>query len=274
MGVEFGPAEVPAAGKTHEVERRGRIGEDARLLVAALVEPLDAHARRKCLHGPGETAAAVVALDGGLPRVRAHEHLPHQRLGRLHRLARIDRVGNVNHPVGIDRIGERTEVVVARVGGVGVVGAADDLVWQTVVLGEIQPVQQPLAGRRTPLIHRLELQRVQPPLGLQQRSAVLSLPQRLARLAGVDLRGRRGFQGLEIEVQPPVGRQRVELRPRAQLLDRLAGREGADQVLLVPAGEDHQFARGVVHAGPHDGGVPLPAVGADERRIGFKRIFI
>ena len=37
-------------------------------------EPLDAHARRKRLHGPGETAAAVVALDGGLPRVRAHEH--------------------------------------------------------------------------------------------------------------------------------------------------------------------------------------------------------
>ena len=145
---------------------------------------------------------------------------------------------------------------------------------QTVVLGEIQPVQQPLTDRRTPLIHRLELQRVQPPLGLQQRSAVLPLPQRLARLAGVDLRGRRGFQGLEIEVQPPVGRQRVELRPRAQLLDRLAGREGADQVLLVPAGEDHQFARGVVHAGPHHRSVPLPAVGPDKRRIGLKRVFI
>ena len=71
-----------------------------------------------------------------------------------------------------------------------------------------------------------------------------------------------------------LSRQRVELRPRAQLLDRLADREGADQVLLVPAGEDHQLARGVVHAGPHDGGVPLPAVGADERRIGFKRVFI
>ena len=105
---------------------------------------------------------------------------------------------------------------------------------QVVVLGEIQPVQQPLAGRGASLIHRLELQRV----------------------------------------QPPVGGQRVELRPRAQLLDRLARRERADQVLLVPAGEDHQFARGVVLAGPHDGGVPLPAVGADERRIGFKRVFI
>ena len=103
---------------------------------------------------------------------------------------------------------------------------------------------------------------------------MLLLPQRFAGLPGVDAGGRAAFQGLEIEVQPPVGGQALQLRPFAQLLDRLAGREGADQILLVPAREDDQFARGVVHAGPHHRGVPLPAVGADERRIGFERILI
>ena len=72
MGVQLGPAKVPPPGPPQEVQDRRRIGEDASLLVGALVEPLDPDARSQRLHGPGESAAAVVALDGRLPRVGAH----------------------------------------------------------------------------------------------------------------------------------------------------------------------------------------------------------
>ena len=104
------------------------------------MKPFDAHAGRERLHGAGEAAAAVVALDGRLPRIGAQQHLGDQRFGDLHRFARIDGVGDVDRPVGIDCVRERTEVVVARIGRVGIVAAADDLVRQVVVLGEIQPV--------------------------------------------------------------------------------------------------------------------------------------
>ena len=100
------------------------------------------------------------------------------------------------------------------------------------------------------------------------------LPERFARFTGIDRRRRTRFESFEVQIEPGIGRQRIELRPVGELDERLPAAERADQILLVPAREDDQFARGVVHAGPHDGGVPLPAVGADERRIGFERILI
>lgn len=42
----------------------------------------------------------------------------------------------------------------------------------------------------------------------------------------------------------------------------------------MPAGEDNQLARGVVHAGADHRGVPLPAVGADEGRVGLDGILV
>ena len=75
-------------------------------------------------------------------------------------------------------------------------------------------------------------------------------------------------------MKPLAGLQRFELRPAGQLHDRLARHDGADEVLFVPTREDDQFARGVVHARTHHRGVPLPAVGADERRIGLQGILV
>lgn len=99
-------------------------------------------------------------------------------------------------------------------------------------------------------------------------------PQRLARRTGVDLGGRGRPERLEIERQPAVGRHPLQIAPRVQLDDPLAAAQHPDQVLLVPAGEDHQLARGVVHAGAHHRGVPLPAILADDRRVGLHRIFV
>ena len=125
-----------------------------------------------------------------------------------------------------------------------------------------------------PLIHAFELQRIEPPLGFEQGAALLLLPQRLARHARVDSGRGRGFERFEVQMQPRIGRQAVELRPLLQLRDRFAGRERADQVLFVPAGEDDQLARSVVHAGADHRRIPLPAVGADERRIGFEGVLV
>ena len=41
MGVEFGPSQLPTSRKAEQVQRGGGVGEDARLLVARLVEPLN-----------------------------------------------------------------------------------------------------------------------------------------------------------------------------------------------------------------------------------------
>ena len=124
------------------------------------------------------------------------------------------------------------------------------------------------------LIHGFELQGIEPPFGLEQRHAVLLFPQCCALRPRIDLRRRRALDGLEIQVQPRVGSQRVELRPVAQLRDRFARREGADKVLLVPAREDDQFARSVMHARTHHRGIPLPTVGTDQRRIGLQGILV
>jgi len=97
---------------------------------------------------------------------------------------------------------------------------------------------------------------------------------RRARRARVDSGRGRGFERFEVQMQPRIGRQAVELRPLLQLRDRFAGRERADQVLFVPAGEDDQLARSVVHAGADHRRIPLPAVGADERRIGFEGVLV
>ena len=272
--MELGPPGAPPLREAEAVLYRSGVREDPGLLVGPLMEPLDPYARSPRLHGPGKTAAAVVALDERLARARPHEHLGHERLGHLHRFTRIDRIGDVDRTVGIDRITERAEVVVARIGRIGVVRPTDDLARQTLVLGQVRPVEQPLAGRRVPLVHRLELQRIEPPFGRQQRSAVLLLPQRLSRKTRIDRRRRPALERLEIEVQPAVGRQRIELLPSQQLLDRLALADRADEILLVPAREDHQLSRGVVHPSPHHRGVPLPAVGPHDRRVGLKRILV
>ena len=86
--------------------------------------------------------------------------------------------------------------------------------------------------------------------------------------------GGEAFERLEIQVQPRVGRQPVELRPAGEFDDGFTRGERADKVFLVPACEDDQFARGVVHARPHDRGIPLPAIGADDGRIGFEGILV
>ena len=180
----------------------------------------------------------------------------------------------MDRPGGVDRIAERTEVVVARIGRVDIAAPAHDLLRQRPVLREPRTVEQPLARSRMPLVHALEPQRVEPPLLGQQRGAVALLPQRLARAPRIDLGGGSGLERLEVQMQPRIGGQRVELRPLGRLDDPLALPERADQILLVPAREDDQFARQVVHARPHDRRIPLPAVFAHERRIGLHRILV
>lgn len=115
-----------------------------RASLLAPVEPLHPYGRSQFLHAAGETPSAVVALDGGFARVGPHEHLGHQPLGNLHRFARIDRVRHVDQAVGIDRIAERTEVIIARIGRVGVVGPAEDALGQPVVNRQTIAVEQPL----------------------------------------------------------------------------------------------------------------------------------
>ena len=75
-------------------------------------------------------------------------------------------------------------------------------------------------------------------------------------------------------MQPCVGGQPVELRPAGEFDDGFTRGERADKVFFVPTSEDDQFARGVVHARPHDRGIPLPAIGADDGRIGFEGILV
>ncbi len=103
---------------------------------------------------------------------------------------------------------------------------------------------------------------------------MLLLPQRRTGGPGVDLRGRRRLEGLEVEVQPHVGRRRVELLPRPQLDHPLTPQQPADQVLVVPARENDQFARAVVHARAHDRRIPLPAILAYDGRVGLHRVLV
>ena len=98
-------------------------------------------------------------------------------------------------------------------------------------------------------------------------------PEGFARGAGIDLGGSALLERLEVERQPSLARL-PELCPAGEAFDRFAGPDPADQVLLVPAGEDQQFGRVVVQAGLHHGGVPLPAVLADEGRIGLHRVAV
>lgn len=242
VGVELRPAQVPAARHPQRVEHRGRVGEDARLLVGALVEPLDTHRRGQPLHGAGESAAAVVALDSGRARIAAQQQIGHQSLGYLHALARIDQIGDVDRPVRIDGIRHRAEVVVARVGRIGIIGAADDLSRQGVVFGELVAVEQSFAHGGTPLVHALETQRIERPLGVEQRRVVPCGPQRLARRTRIDRGGRGRFERFEIERQPAVGGHSFQILPHTQFDHRLALSQHPDQILFVPAREDQQLA--------------------------------
>ena len=100
------------------------------------------------------------------------------------------------------------------------------------------------------------------------------LPERFARFTGIDRRRRTRFESFEVQIEPGIGRQRIELRPVGELDERLPAAERADQILLVPAREDDQLAGEVVHTGLHDRGVPLPTVLPHDGRIGLHRIFV
>ena len=100
------------------------------------------------------------------------------------------------------------------------------------------------------------------------------LPKRFARFTGIDRRRRTRFESFEVQIEPGIGRQRIELRPVGELDERLPAAERADQILLVPAREDDQLAGEVVHTGLHDRGVPLPTVLPHDGRIGLHRIFV
>ena len=115
------------------MEHRGSIGEDAGLLVGTLVEPLDLDHRGQSLHGTRKTTTTVVALHKDLAHTGTLQHLGDHRLGHLHRLTRIDRIGDIDHPVGIDLIGQRAEIVVTRIGRVGIGSTAYNLARKVVV---------------------------------------------------------------------------------------------------------------------------------------------
>ncbi len=99
-------------------------------------------------------------------------------------------------------------------------------------------------------------------------------PQRLARGARVDPARRVALHRLEIQAQPVVGPRAIDIAPLAQIDASLPSAQHADQILLVPAREDDEFARRVVHSGPHHRGVPLQTVLAHDGRIGLHRIFV
>ena len=84
------------------------------------------------------------------------------------------------------------------------------------------------------------------------------------------------FDGFEVQVQP-LFRLRfsvIRFRGGGQFEYRFVGGDPSDQIVFVPAREDDQFARIVVQPGFDDRIVPFPRMVADQRRIGFGRVFI
>ena len=129
VGVHIPPTLLPASRESEQVEHRGRVRENTGLLVARLVKPFNLCRGCHSLYGTGETTTSVVALDGGCAGAISAQHLGHLTLRNLHRLTGIDRIADVDYTVGIHRITERAEIVIARVGSVGVVAIANDISW-------------------------------------------------------------------------------------------------------------------------------------------------
>ncbi len=75
-------------------------------------------------------------------------------------------------------------------------------------------------------------------------------------------------------MQPLVAPDLRNLGPIGELNNPLATRNTTNQILLVPAREDNQFAREIVHTGTHYRGVPLPAILARNGRIGLDSVFV
>ena len=100
------------------------------------------------------------------------------------------------------------------------------------------------------------------------------LPQSLAHLARVEFGGGGGFEGFEVEVEPIVGAEGVELAPLFELHHTLLLLYATHKVLLVPASEDNQLAREVVLPCAHNGGVPIPAVLPDGGGVSLHGVFV
>ena len=127
MIVELFPAPVPPLWHTNAVHYCRAVREYSGLLVGALVEPLYTYCWAASLQCSGKATSSVIALYSCYAGGTAVEHLAYALLCYLHRLARIYNIGNVYHAVAIYSIAGGAEVVVAHVGGVGVVAVSDNL---------------------------------------------------------------------------------------------------------------------------------------------------
>ena len=124
------------------------------------MKPLDLCRGRHSLHGTGKSSTSVIALDGSRAGAISAQHLCYFSLRNLHRLTRIDYIANIDYSIGINGITNRAEVVVARVGSIGIIAVANYVFRQGVVLAKGVALEHPLARGWVPLIHTLEAQGV------------------------------------------------------------------------------------------------------------------
>ena len=127
--------------------------------------------------------------------------------------------------------------------------------------------------RRTSLIHSLKTYGIESAFLLKQSHTLTLGPQSLTRLTRVNFGRRAGLNSLQIKMQPAIANT-LHILPRLHIHNTLHRTQRTDEILLVPASEDYEFLRRVVHTGLHYRCVPLPAVLAHDRRIGLHGILI
>lgn len=121
MVMEFRPAGRPVGRQSYVSEYGGGVRKYTCLFVLRLVEPSYPDQRDHTPHGAGKAPAAVVAFEYGEPGPVALEHGSDKFLRNFHPFVRIGKVGYVYEPVPAHLVTDRTEEIVARIGGVRIV---------------------------------------------------------------------------------------------------------------------------------------------------------
>ena len=103
---------------------------------------------------------------------------------------------------------------------------------------------------------------------------MLLLPQRCAHLARIYLGRCARLERLEVECHPCIVGDGRKLAPLLEVNYALAAADSAYKVVLMPAREDHNLLRGVVHTRTDNRGVPLAAVLADDGGVRLHSIFV
>ena len=103
---------------------------------------------------------------------------------------------------------------------------------------------------------------------------MLLLPERATHLARIYLSRRTCLKRLKVERHPCIVGDGRKLAPLLEVNYALAAADSTYKVVLMPAREDHNLLRGVVHTRTYYRGVPFATILADNRRICLHSIFI